>query len=74
MPSLSNLTLPLRLRQTRGRILCRLSLPQLKLTSEPFTRELVLIASPKAPHLRRLTLYSRKSTRTEGPDCPPLAA
>lgn len=54
----------LRLRPLRGRLLCLIALPV-----GGAGRELALVASPTAPHLRRLDVY-RGGGRPTGPRAP----
>lgn len=55
----------------RGRLICRFALRPCLGTSSAFARELVVVLSPTAPHLRRLTVYRRLAA---GPHEPPRAA
>ena len=48
----------LKVRSVRGRLVWLLSLPRLH-AAEGFVRELLVIASPTPPRLRRLTVYRR---------------
>lgn len=64
----------LRLRPTRGRLVCRISLPVRRFARGACHRELVLVASPLAPRLRRLTVYRRLADPLRGPDEPPRTA
>jgi hypothetical protein len=58
-------------RWPRGRLLCRFALPPCHGAGSALARELVLVLSPTAPHLRRLTVYRRLAA---GPADPPQAA
>ena len=66
--------LSLRLRRIPGRLLCSLPLPRADCACQPFLRELVVVASPTRPHLRRLTVYRRLPASAEDPGYPPQAA
>jgi hypothetical protein len=55
----------------RGRLICRFALRPSRGTSPALVRELVLVLSPSAPYLRRLTVYRRLAA---GPTRPPRAA
>lgn len=55
----SNLVPSLRLRAIGGRLVCLLSLPSGNAPHRGFSRQLALVASPRPPHLRRLTVYRR---------------
>ena len=48
----------LKVRSVRGRLVWLLSLPR-PYAAEGFVRELLVIASPTPPRLRRLTVYRR---------------
>ena len=58
MPQSNCPRLSVRLRTVRRRLLCLVGLPE-RSSDGPFTRQLVLVASPTAPHLRRLTVHRR---------------
>jgi len=72
MISRSSRWLPLRLRPAGGRLICRLLFPSLPWHA--FQRELVVVASPTAPHLMRLTVYRLHSDVDGHVDDPPRAA
>jgi hypothetical protein len=55
----------------RGRLICRFALRPSRGASSALARELVVVLSPSAPYLRRLTVYRRP---TGGPVEPPRAA
>jgi len=55
----------------RGRLLCRFALPPCHGAGSPLARELVVVLSPTAPHLRRLTVYRRLAA--DPADTPPAA-
>ena len=63
--------LTVRLRPGRGELLCRLALPPARCLPDGLARELVVVASPTVPCLRRLTVYRRV---TGAPEEPPRAA
>lgn len=63
--------LTVRLRPGRGELLCRLALPPARCLPAGLARELVVVASPTAPRLRRLTVYRRAG---DAPVDPPRAA
>jgi len=71
MRSRSNRRFSLRLRRRRSGLLCRLVLPDFSALPDGLAREFVLLASPTTPHLRRLTVYRRRSG---APDEPPRVA
>lgn len=58
----------LRLRAARGRLLCLISLPLRGDASSGLARELALVASASAPHLRRLTVYRQLRNPPLRPD------
>ena len=70
MISRSSRLLSFRLWSLRRRLVCRLGLPQ----RDALARELVLVASPTAPHLRRLTVHRRLGAPSLLPDDAPEAA
>lgn len=72
MISRSSRWLPLRLRPAGGRLICRLLFPFLPWHA--FQRELVVVASPTAPHLMRFTVYQRPPGLDGHLDDPPRAA
>ncbi len=59
-----------RIRTAGGRLLCQLAVPPAAGMAEHIRRELVLVASPTVPHLRRLMVYRRLAE----PDGRPRAA
>lgn len=59
------------LAQLPSRLVCRLPLRPCHATSSALGRELVVVVSPRPPHLRRLTVYRRLAL---GPNDPPRAA
>jgi hypothetical protein len=61
----------LRLRRVRGRLLCRLILPLGRTVPDSCVREVVVVAGPRSPRLRRLTVHR---CRTGGHEDPPRAA
>ena len=65
MPTLS-------VRSVNGRLVCLLSLPRLH-AAEGFVRELLVIASPTPPRLRRLTIYRRLAGPPPRPRLPRAA-
>ena len=62
-----------RLWSAGGRVFCRITVPW-RDAGGGLTREWALIASPTAPHLRRLTVYRRSPGPPAFPDEPPAAA
>ncbi|HZR98291.1 MAG TPA: hypothetical protein VFE37_06275 [Chloroflexota bacterium] len=58
-------------RRLRGRLICRLVLRPSEGGGSGPARELVVVLSPSAPYLRRLTVYRRLAA---GPTRPPRAA
>ena len=73
MPRSNPMGLSVRLRTVRRRLLCLIGLPE-QSTDGAFTRQLVLVASPTAPHLRRLTVHRRLGAPSLLPDDAPEAA
>jgi hypothetical protein len=61
-----------RLRSFRGRLLCLLSFPRLHAT-DGYVREILVIASPTPPRLRRLTVYRRLAGPPPRPRIPRAA-
>lgn len=59
------------LTQLPGRLVCRLPLRPCHAAGPALGRELVVVVSPRPPHLRRLTVYRRLAL---GPTDPPRAA
>jgi hypothetical protein len=55
----------------RGRLICRFALRPSRSASAALARELVVVLSPSAPYLRRLTVYRRLAA---APTEPPRAA
>ena len=55
----------------RTRLICRFALRPYGGPAPAHSRELVVVVSPTAPHLRRLTVYRRLAA---GPADPPRAA
>ncbi len=72
MSFLSSPLSPLRLQPLGWRLICRLRFPFLPWHTAQ--RELVVVASPTAPHLRRLTVYRPQSDLDGHVDDPPQAA
>ena len=64
----------LRVCATRGRLVCRISLPRWEAGPRGIIRELALVVSPTAPHLRHLTVYRRPASPPVTPGDPPQAA
>jgi hypothetical protein len=58
-------------RRLRGRLICRFALRPCRGADAALARELVVVLSPSAPYLRRLTVYRRPAA---GPAEPPRAA
>lgn len=74
MISRSNRRLAVRLRQVAWQILIRVALPQRGGSRDSAGRELVLVASPTPPYLRRLTVYHGRNRLEPQPFDPPRAA
>jgi hypothetical protein len=55
----------------RGRLICRFALRPPRGAGSALACELVIVLSPSAPYLRRLTVYRRLAA---GPTRPPRAA
>lgn len=73
MPRANCTVLSVRLRTVRRRLLCLIGFPEQGIDGA-FTRQLVLVASPTAPHLRRLTVLRRLGAPSVLPDDAPEAA
>ncbi len=58
-------------RRPRGRLICRFALRPYGGAGSGPARELVVVLSPSAPYVRRLTVYRRLAA---GPTRPPRAA
>jgi hypothetical protein len=64
---------PFRLQATSRRLLCLIGLPD-DPAAGGFARELVLVASPRPPRLRRLIVHRRLAGPAPCPDDTPEAA
>jgi hypothetical protein len=62
----------LRVRSFRGRLICLLSLARLHV-EDGYVREILVIASPTPPRLRRLHVYRRLAGQPPRPTLPRAA-
>jgi single-strand DNA-binding protein len=65
---------PIRWQPVARQLLCRFPLPPCHALAPAFSRELILVASPTAPRLRRLIVYRRRTEPMARPPVPPPAA